>query len=168
MKTFLRHDLLGTLCRAVLAGVLLYAGLTKLSEPDGARTAILAYRLFPVAWADVLGYALPAGEVALGLLLLVGLFVRLAGLLTGLLMLGFVLGILSVWVRGYSIDCGCFGGGGDVSAAGKAWRYSETIARDLLLAGMALRLAVWPSSRWALEAVAQPSTRRTDTADSVP
>ena len=24
-----------------------------------------------------------------------------------------ILGIASVWIRGYNIDCGCFGGGGD-------------------------------------------------------
>lgn len=142
---------IATLSRVVLAGVLLYAGGIKVLQPDGARQAILAYRLFPVEWADVLGWALPIGEIGLGLLLLLGIWVRTSAILTGLLMAGFVLGIISVWVRGYSIDCGCFGVGGDVDPAGRDLRYTTTIARDLLFALLAVRLALRPSSRWALE-----------------
>lgn len=142
-----------TLARLVLAGVLLYAGGAKVVEPDGARQAILAYRLFPVAWADVLGWALPIGEIGLGLLLLIGIWVRLSAVLTGLLMVGFVAGIISVWMRGYSIDCGCFGAGGDVDPAGRDQRYLTTIARDLLFLLLAVRLWLRPRSRWALERV---------------
>jgi uncharacterized membrane protein YphA (DoxX/SURF4 family) len=137
--------------RLVLAAVLLQAGGSKLLEPDGARTAILAYRLLPVPIVDVLAWVLPAVEVGIALLLLAGILVRWAGLATGLLMIAFVIGIISVWVRGYSIDCGCFGGGGDVDPEGRHWRYTQVLLRDLLLAGMAFRLWVWPRSHLALE-----------------
>ena len=142
-----------TLSRLILAGVLLYAGGIKITQPDGARQAILAYRLFPVEWADLLGWALPIGEIGLGLLLLVGIWVRTSAILTGLLMVGFVAGIISVWVRGYSIDCGCFGAGGDVDPAGRDLRYTTTIARDLLFVLLSVRLVLRPSSRLSLERV---------------
>ena len=96
-------------------------------------------------------WALPIGEVVLGLLLLVGLLVRWAGLATALLMAAFITGISSVWARGYSIDCGCFGGGGDISPAGRALRYTQEIIRDGAFTGMALWLYRWPATRWALE-----------------
>ena len=141
----------GFVLRIVLAGVMLVAGGIKIIEPHGARDAINAYRLLPPSWAPALGYALPLLEIALGLMLLAGVMVRVAAIGTAVLMVLFIIGIASVWARGYSIDCGCFGGGGDVSAAGRAKRYSSEIARDCAFTLMASYLAVWPATRWALE-----------------
>lgn len=145
------NPVIGLIFRIVLAGVLLYAGGIKLVEPHGARDAIMAYRIFPPSWAPSMGYALPLLEIALGLFLLVGLFVRISALITALLMLAFVAGIISVWVRGYSIDCGCFGGGGDISPEGRASRYTQEIIRDLAFTAMGLWLFVWPRSLYSLE-----------------
>jgi uncharacterized membrane protein YphA (DoxX/SURF4 family) len=144
-------DVIGLVFRLILAGVLGYAGLTKIFEVDGARTAVLAYRIFPVEWAGLLGWALPTVEILLAVLLLMGLFTRWAALITGLLMAAFVAGIASVWVRGYSIDCGCFGGGGDISAEGRNLRYATEIGRDLLFMGMAAWLTIRPRSLWSLD-----------------
>jgi uncharacterized membrane protein YphA (DoxX/SURF4 family) len=145
------HPWIGTVFRFVLAGVLLYAGGIKMIEPNGARDAINAYRVFPPSWAPTLGYALPLAEIGLGLLLAAGIYVRASAVATAVLMVAFIAGIASVWARGYSIDCGCFGGGGDISPAGRAARYTQEIARDLLFTGLAVWLAKWPRSRWALE-----------------
>ncbi len=142
---------IGLLFRLVLAGILGYAGFVKIIEPDGARLAVLAYRVFPVEWTSFLGWALPATEIGLALLLLIGLFTRWAAGVTALLMLGFIAGIISVWVRGYSIDCGCFGGGGDVSAEGVVTRYLTEIARDVIFAAMASWLVIRPCTKWSLD-----------------
>lgn len=143
---------IGTVLRLVLSGILFWSGLAKLLETDQARReAILAYRVFPPSWVDFLGWALPAVEVGLGALLLIGLFTRFAAIGTALLMLGFIVGIASVWIRGYNINCGCFGGGGDVTEAGKAWRYTSEILRDLLFVGMATWLIAWPTTKLALD-----------------
>jgi uncharacterized membrane protein YphA (DoxX/SURF4 family) len=142
---------IGTVLRLALAGILGYAGLIKLFEPNGARDAIIAYRVFPPSWVGFLGWALPTVEVLLAILLLVGLFTRWAALATALLMVGFIAGITSVWIRGYSIDCGCFGGGGDISEDGKTWRYSSEIGRDVLFTLMALWLVKWPRTKLSLD-----------------
>ena len=143
---------IGTLLRLVLAGILFWSGLAKLLESnDTRREAILAYRVFPPSWVDFLGWALPAVEVGLGALLLLGLFTRFAAICTALLMLGFIVGISSVWIRGYSIDCGCFGGGGTVSEDGKAWRYTSELLRDFLFMGMAVWLVAWPTTKLSLD-----------------
>ncbi|MFZ4485130.1 MAG: MauE/DoxX family redox-associated membrane protein [Candidatus Nanopelagicales bacterium] len=142
---------IGLAFRLILAAVLIYAGVIKAFEPDGARNAILAYRLFDADIASVLGWALPIGEIIVGLLLLVGLFVRWAGLAAALLMAGFIIGIASVWMRGYNIDCGCFGGGGDITGEGKNWRYTSEILRDLLFTGMGVWLVAWPVTALGLE-----------------
>jgi len=153
MEKIIGNPVIGLIIRLVLAGVLLYAGAVKIFEPHAARDAILAYRIFPPSFAPVLGYALPTLEIGLGMLLLLGLFVRFAGLATALLMLGFVIGIASVWLRGYSIDCGCFGGGGDISPQGRASRYTLEIVRDGIFALMGLWLYKWPNTPLALERI---------------
>jgi len=56
-----------------------------------------------------------------------------------------------VWIRGYSIDCGCFGGGGNVSEEGKALRYTSELLRDFLFMGMAVWLVAWPTTKFALD-----------------
>ena len=143
---------IGTVLRLVLAGILFWSGLAKLLESnDARREAILAYRVFPPGTVDFLGWALPSFEVALAALLLIGLFTRWAALATALLMLGFIVGISSVWIRGYSIDCGCFGGGGNVSEDGKALRYTSELLRDFLFMGMAVWLVAWPTTKLAID-----------------
>ncbi len=149
---------IGTLFRLVLAGVLFWAGLVKLFETENvAGDAILAYRLgMGRDLANLLGRALPAVEILLAVLLLIGLFTRWAALATGLLMLGFMVGIAQVWARGYSIDCGCFGGGGDVSEVGKTGRYLAELFRDFLFVGMSTWLVAWPRTALSLDAWRSP------------
>jgi len=151
MKKVLGNPAIGTLFRLILAGVLGFAGYIKMIEPNGARDAIMAYRLLPPSVAPFLGYALPAVEIVLAVVLIAGLFVRISGLLSAVLMVLFIIGIASVWIRGYSIDCGCFGGGGDISADGIARKYTVEIVRDAVLALMVLWLFRLPHTLVALE-----------------
>ena len=151
MRKIWGNPWIGLVFRLVLAGVLIYAGAIKLFEPDGARDAIVAYRIFGGSIPSILGWVMPIAEVIIGLLLLIGLFVRWAGFLTACLMTAFVLGIASVWARGYNIDCGCFGGGGDITGEGRNLRYTSAILRDLLFVGMGVWLVAWPRTRFGLD-----------------
>lgn len=98
--------------RLALAAVWLYAASTKPGKPLTSARAVQAYDIFPYDLAGLIGQALPVVELALGLLLLVGLFVRPVAILSGILLVVFIAGIASAWARGLRIDCGCFGGGG--------------------------------------------------------
>ncbi len=133
-------DWIGLLARLVLGGVLLAAGALKVGNPLVSARAVQAYQIFPFELAASIGYALPVIEVALGILLLLGLFTRASALVGTLLMLAFVAGIASAWARGLSIDCGCFGGGGQIGEA--ETQYPVDIARDLAFAACGAWL-VW-------------------------
>ncbi|MQA76870.1 MAG: DoxX family membrane protein [Streptosporangiales bacterium] len=143
------HPWVTLLLRLVLAGVLGYAGLLKVGDPLASTRAVRAYQLLPESVVKPVGYGLPFLEVALAVLLVVGLAVRVSGLLSGLLMLAFIIAIISVWVRGISIDCGCFGGGGEVDAS--QTKYPQEILRDAGLVLASAWLAVFPSGRFALD-----------------
>lgn len=140
---------LALLARLGLAGVLLTSGVIKLLDPSGSVRAVRAYRLLPDDLVDVVGFGLPALEVGLGLLLLLGLSTRLAAVGAGLLMLVFVAGIASAWARGLSIDCGCFGGGGDIRPGTAS--YALPLARDVGLLLGAVLLAWRPRTPLSLD-----------------
>lgn len=153
MTTVFENKWLLLIARIALSGVLIYAGGIKLLNPVESRAAIVAYRLYLPEFFVKLGTtALPALEVVVGLLLLTGIFVRFASLATIALMLVFIVMIAQVWYRGFSIDCGCFGGGGDVSPEGKELRYMAEIARDTLFIGLAVLLVRKPQTPFSISA----------------
>lgn len=139
------------MARVVLGGTLLYAGIVKLLEPGQALQAVQAYRILPPSVDDVVAIGLPLLEMVVGVLLLLGLGTRLAAWVAGGLMIIFIAGVASAWIRGLSIDCGCFGGGGDVAPTSKAWRYTSEILRDVSLSLVAVWLIWFPKSRLALD-----------------
>ena len=138
-----------TLLRLALAVVCLWAGLAKIGDLASSVRAVRAFELLPEALAKPVGYGLPVLEIALGVLLLVGLLTRYAAALVGLLMLAFIVGIIAAWARGLSIDCGCFGGGGPVEP--DLTQYPLEIARDLAIALSAAVLVTWPASYLSLD-----------------
>lgn len=140
-----------TVVRVGLAGIMLWAGLAKLLHPDEALRAVQAYRILPPSIDDLVAIGLPILEVTVGLLLLFGLGTRFAAWVTGGLMVLFIAGVASAWIRGLSIDCGCFGGGGDVPSVGKTARYVTEILRDVGFLALATWLMRFPSSRLSLD-----------------
>jgi uncharacterized membrane protein YphA (DoxX/SURF4 family) len=139
---------LATAARLLLGGVLLVAGALKVPDPAAAVRAVRAYQLLPEALVGPVAFGLPVLEIAVGLALLVGVFVRTAALASAALMVLFLVGVVSAWARGLQIDCGCFGGGGTVAPDETA--YPSEVARDTALLLIALALARWPASRLAL------------------
>jgi uncharacterized membrane protein YphA (DoxX/SURF4 family) len=149
------------LARLVLGGVLLAAGGLKVFKPTESANAVAAYKILPTNVAHLAGYALPWLEVAIALLLIIGIMVRPAAVISGLIMIVFIGAIASVWARGMLIDCGCFGGGGEIdpSLATQVRRtYFIEIMRDVGLALAALYLYFFPYGKLSIEKAA-PSTK---------
>jgi len=147
------------LARLILGGVLLAAGGLKLGKPTESANATAAYKILPTDLAHLIGYALPWIEVAVGLLLIIGVMVRYSATFSGLLMIVFIGAIASVWARGMLIDCGCFGGGGEIDPSLKSQvhrAYFTEIMRDLGLALCALYLYLFPYGKLSIEKQAQP------------
>jgi uncharacterized membrane protein YphA (DoxX/SURF4 family) len=149
---------LGTAARLVIGGVWIYAGLLKLPHPDQSVQAVRAYQLLPGDSATTVGHLLPVLEIVVGLCLVLGLLTRAAAVVSGILFVAFIVGIVSVWARGISIDCGCFGGGGyDPDAMSK---YPWEIARDVGLLLLSAFVAWQGRTRLALDNLLFP--RRDD------
>ncbi len=135
--------------RLILGGVLLAAGLLKYKHLDKSQMAVRAYELLPISLANFLGIVLPFLEIGIGILLILGAAIRISAMCGSILMAIFIIGISQAWARGLSIDCGCFGGGGQV-APGSA-NYLPEILRDLGLALLGIFLFRFPQSKFALD-----------------
>lgn len=121
--------------RLILGGVLLVAGALKVTDPYGSATSVRAYQMLPIDLANFLGFVLPFAEVAIGIFLIVGIWVRLAAVAGAALMIMFIIAIGQAWARGISLDCGCFGKGGLLETDElPVWNYTLEIARDIVLA----------------------------------
>jgi uncharacterized membrane protein YphA (DoxX/SURF4 family) len=138
--------------RVGLAIVLGLAGWAKVTEPVSLqKLAVRSYQILPEAMVSVVGVGLPVLELALAGLLVLGFATRLAAVAGALLLVVFIGGIISVWARGLSIDCGCFGGGGAAPRSGMGARYLREILRDLGFLVIAGWIVVLPKSRLALD-----------------
>ena len=153
-----------TLDRWALAVVWGYAGLSKVADPEATVRAVRAYRLLPEPAVLVLGYGLPFLEIGLAVLLLFGLATRVLGSISALLFVAFIVGVASAWARGLAIDCGCFGGGGQIDPG--ATRYVQEIIRDVGFLAMAAWLIVFPQSRLAVESRLAPAGGSGDVDDT--
>ena len=137
------------LARLILGGVLLAAGGLKIGNLQKSAMSVRAYELLPIDLANFFGYVLPWIEIGMGLLLIVGAVVSIMGLLGALIMLAFVVAIAQAWARGLSIDCGCFGGGGEIDP--EETKYLSTILRDLGFFLLGVYLYYFPKGRFGLD-----------------
>ena len=141
---------ISTVARLALAAVWIVAGALKVGDLAASGRAVHAYQLMPYEAAKVVGAAQPFLEIALGVLLLVGLAVRLSAGISAVLLTVFIAGMVSAWARGLQIDCGCFSRGGTLGP-GETPAYAADLARDvgfLVLAGILL----WrPWTRFSLD-----------------
>ena len=138
--------------RLVLGGVLLVAGALKVTDPYSSATSVRAYQILPVDFANFLGFVLPFAEVAIGVFLIVGIWVRLNAIAGGVLMIMFIIAISQAWIRGISLDCGCFGKGGLLETDElPVLNYTLEIARDIVLAALAGYIYRFPKGKLGLD-----------------
>ncbi len=147
----------GVVARLVVGGVWIAAGMLKLPDPAESVRAVRAYRLLPEATVHAVGYGLPALEIIIGLLLILGLGTRIVAAISAVLLTLFIIGIASAWARGLQIDCGCFGGGG--YAADATSKYPLEIARDVGLLLASLLLVAFPRTKVSLDGWLLPEVR---------
>ena len=121
--------------RILLAAVFLYAAYTKLRQPWLVfAMSIDAYGLLPEWGVLTTARILPWLELAIGLLLLAGLWLRFVSLAAAALLAVFFGIMLLSFGKGMGIDCGCFGVGEALT-----WK---TLVRDGLLVASAILLSV--------------------------
>lgn len=111
--------------------IFIYAAIPKILRPDEFADGINNYRILPYFLVNLLAIGLPYVELLFGIFLFLGKRVKAASFGTTLLMIVFIIAVLSAWIRGIDITCGCFGSGGEIIS------YKE-IVRDIVFLLMSL------------------------------
>lgn len=129
--------ILALVLRVALGVIFIYAAWVKLNEPwELFALAISNYQLLPMKAVEFVARALPWFELAVGVLLIAGIWLRAAATATTLLLLGFFVLMVRAFAMGMEIDCGCFGGNDPIS-----WktllRDGSMLAASLVLTAMA-------------------------------
>lgn len=136
--------------RAVLAAVWLSAGIIKFRDPAGTVRATRAFHLLPESMVPTFGHLLPVVEIVVGACLLLGLLTRAFAAASAILLVMFIVGIASAWARGLEIQCGCFGGGGNIKESATPG-YLRDLARDVALLAVSAWLIWYPRTRLSLD-----------------
>lgn len=154
---------LGTLVRLALGVVWIWASVEKLRSPRTFVQAVRAYDATPEWLSKAIGYGLPVLEFCLGVLLVLGIAVRVAAAVSAVLFVVFLIGIIQAAARGLQLSCGCFGGGGQTANT----TYTLDILRDIGLLILAAYLVMFAMTRISVEEflarhdhVPEPSAKR--------
>jgi len=105
--------------RLALGGVFLYAGTTKVTNPQAFADSIAAFKMLPPQLLNIVALGLPPFEILLGLMLISAWKARAASLALAGLAIVFGLALGQALMRGLVVDCGCFGSG--TPSALKTW-----------------------------------------------
>jgi uncharacterized membrane protein YphA (DoxX/SURF4 family) len=117
--------------RVALGAIFVYAAWVKLRDPwQLFAMSIDSYRILPLGAVELAAHVIPWAELAVGLLLISGLWLRISGTIVSLVLLTFFILMLRAYAKGMAIDCGCFGPGEIIS-----WK---TLLRDGTLVAAAL------------------------------
>ena len=139
MSQWLLHPRLSQAVRIILGLVFITAAVPKIADPPGFAKAIWAYTLVPAWSLNPLALVLPWLELACGLALCLGFWLRAAITWIGLLLVSFCLAITINLARHHAVDCGCFGAAAPKTEAQRLTDMRWVLLRDLGLALLVLQ-----------------------------
>ena len=124
--------------RFAMAAIFIRAGAVKLANLREFRLAVANYELLPLSLVPAVAVSVAAGEVAGGVLLLLGVASGMASAVLAALLVCFSAAIGLNLARGRIFDCGC---GGRTVPQLISWRH---VAVNLVLAALAICVAIAP------------------------
>jgi len=133
IKAMLTHPYLALVLRLYIAGLFIYAGMVKINYTAEFAETIASYRMVPYWGVNVMAITMPWIELISGILLICGIRVRSAIVVTGTLLVMFTVGVAVNLIWKAPIDCGCFHTLGDTIS----WK---TLVRDLIWIAMAVHV----------------------------
>jgi hypothetical protein len=151
MKWLIEHRWTILVLRLALGGILLYAGITKISNTQAFADSIATFQILPASLINLLAMALPPFEILVGAMLVLGYELRVAAFASVFLTIVFAFALGQALLRGLEVDCGCFGSGKP-----SPWKTWISLGRDLLMLAAAL-LIYRRQWHWRQEPTLRPS-----------
>ncbi len=95
--------------RVIIGFVFIFAGMEKISDPEGFAVSISNYKAVPIWTVNFFAIIIPWIEVVSGLFLIFGIFIKENTLIISSLLVVFIILVAYAMIRGLDIECGCFG-----------------------------------------------------------
>jgi uncharacterized membrane protein YphA (DoxX/SURF4 family) len=139
MKKAVAHPVLGLLLRIYIGAIFITASMYKINYPGEFAETIASYQIVPFWGVHLMALFMPWIELICGLMLVLGLRTRAAGVLAGAMLVVFCVAIVATLARGIPIGCGCFTSVEDPLS----WK---SLLRDLLWLAMTAQIVWFPSA----------------------
>jgi|TARA_B100001559_G_scaffold23397_1_gene18794 uncharacterized membrane protein YphA (DoxX/SURF4 family) len=101
------HPMFILFTRIVLGIIFIVASIDKIIDPASFARDIANYHVVPYGLENMIAIFLPWLELFIGLSLIFGFMVDGASLISGVLLILFILIIFQATMRGFNIECGC-------------------------------------------------------------
>ena len=121
------HRWLAVPVRLYLGGLFLAACVHKIGHPASFALDVATYQLLPLGTVNLFALIVPWVELLVGLMLVLGVRVRAAALVTSGLMVSFMIALGWALVQGLDMSCGCFASQAAAEYDPISWR---TMLRD--------------------------------------
>jgi uncharacterized membrane protein YphA (DoxX/SURF4 family) len=121
------HSWIALGVRLYLGSVFLLACHHKILDPRSFALDVATYQFLPLAWVNLFSLVLPWVELSAGAMLVLGLRVQAASLLTGSMMAAFMVALGWALQLGLDMSCGCFASQAAAEGDTISW---WTVARD--------------------------------------
>jgi len=138
MIEFMKKYNVPLLARFILGAVFIYASLDKIADPIAFSDNIDNYHISPISINNLAALILPWVELIIGLSLITGVFLDGASILTIGLLVFFIFIITQAYMRGISLNCGCFKTGADPGLGDLKQEMLWRIFEDILFLGLAI------------------------------
>ena len=93
--------------RILLGLIFIVASIDKILDPAGFARDIWNYHFVPFGLENIIAIILPWLELFIGLGLILGIMVDGSSVISGILLILFIILIFQATIRGFNIDCGC-------------------------------------------------------------
>ncbi|MEE4261924.1 MAG: MauE/DoxX family redox-associated membrane protein [Desulfobacteraceae bacterium] len=107
-NSWTRQRVIILVARLILGGVFVFASIDKILHPTAFAEAVYNYQILPDSLINLTAMLLPWMELVLGSLLIFGIWMPGAVLVSNLLLLTFIGVLIYNTSRGLDIHCGCF------------------------------------------------------------
>jgi uncharacterized membrane protein YphA (DoxX/SURF4 family) len=101
-------DNLFLIVRWLIAAIFIFAGITKILNPENFARDIDNYRMLPYLLVTIMAIILPWLEILCGIFLIIGKWEKGAAFMLLILTMMFLIAMSSAIFRGLDITCGCF------------------------------------------------------------
>lgn len=126
LRAIWKSPLVGVLSRLFLGGLFLFAAIIKMQDPHAFAVSISHYHLLPQPLWYPFALLLPCLEALCGVMLILGFWVEDSAIVAGLMLIAFLSALVSAYIRGIQIECGCF----SINQTGNS-NILQAILRDL-------------------------------------